>query len=46
MKVIATKKGFYGSLREEGEVFTIADDKDLGSWMKKAEPEPEVKGKK
>ena len=34
MKVKATKVGFYGELRKVGEVFTVADRKHLGSWMK------------
>jgi hypothetical protein len=36
MKVIATRRGFYGGkVREEGEKFSIAKREDLGSWMDK-----------
>lgn len=43
MKVVATKKGYYGGLREPGDEFTISSEDDLGSWMHvvddaKAEP--------
>ena len=40
MKVKATKKGFYGKLRKEGEEFNISKKEDLGSWME------EIKTKK
>ena len=33
MKVKATKKGFYGKLRKEGDEFEISNKKELGSWM-------------
>lgn len=33
MKVVATKKGYYGGLREPGDEFTISSEDDLGSWM-------------
>lgn len=37
MLVRATKAGYYGGLREPGAEFPIKDEKDLGSWMVKAE---------
>ena len=40
MKVIATEKGFYDKIRQEGDEFEIKDKSALGSWMK------EVKVKK
>lgn len=33
MDVIANKVGLYGTIREVGEKFTIADETELGSWM-------------
>ena len=33
MEVKATRKGFYGKFRKEGEVFKISKKEDLGSWM-------------
>lgn len=33
MKVVATKQGYYGGLREPGDEFTISSESDLGSWM-------------
>lgn len=38
MKVKAIKKGFYGELRKEGDIFDISKAKDLGSWMKEVKP--------
>ena len=47
--VKATQLGFYGTkLRYEGEVFEVASEKELGSWMERkdaAEPKA-AKGKK
>ena len=39
MKVKAVKVGFYGQLRQVGEVFDIQSKKELGSWMEDAEKE-------
>lgn len=33
--VKATRRGFYGSLREEGEHFSVASDKEVGTWMER-----------
>ena len=33
IKVRAEAPGYYGKLREEGDVFTIRTKKDMGSWM-------------
>lgn len=33
MKVVATKQGYYGGLREPGDEFTISSEGDIGSWM-------------
>lgn len=36
IKVMATRQGFYGNLREPGELFTIKDEKAFSiKWMKK-----------
>jgi hypothetical protein len=45
MKVKATKIGFYGKLRKVGEVFTIKDEKELGSWMEEVKELKKVKAK-
>lgn len=38
-EVRATERGYYGSkIREPGEVFTVADDVKLGSWMEPIHP--------
>jgi hypothetical protein len=33
VRVRALARGFYGQLREVGDVFDIAADADLGGWM-------------
>lgn len=33
MKVVATKKGYYGGLRESGDEFMISSEDEIGSWM-------------
>ncbi len=33
--VVATRRGFYGSLREEGEPFSVESDKEVGKWMER-----------
>ncbi len=37
MKVKAVQRGYFGKLREVGDVFTIKNEKQLGSWMKPVE---------
>ena len=39
MRVKATARGYYGQLREPGDVFDIESEDDMGSWM-------EVEGKR
>jgi hypothetical protein len=39
MQVKATRRGFYGSLREPGDEFELADEKHMGSWMVPVLPE-------
>jgi len=34
IKVEATQQGFYGRLRERGDVFTVAHEGHVGRWMK------------
>lgn len=36
MKVIATKKGYFGKLREPGDVFDVPD-KSVASWFEPVE---------
>lgn len=39
--VKATRRGFYGSLREVGEPFTVSDDKHLSArWMERKDGKP------
>lgn len=45
MEVIATKKGFYNKLREEGEKFDIDKKEDLGSWMSEVKQEAKAVNK-
>ena len=45
MKVIATKKGFYGKLRRAGDEFEISDKKELGSWMKEIKQAKAIQSK-
>lgn len=45
IKVIATKRGYYGQLREEGDTFEIESAEHLGSWMKPADNKHKVTGK-
>jgi hypothetical protein len=33
-KVIATKPGYYDSLRNPGDIFEVTDETPLGSWLK------------
>ena len=33
IRVKALQRGYYGSLREEGDEFSIAKAEDMGSWM-------------
>lgn len=35
--VTATERGFYGQLREPGEVFEVKSSEDLGKWMERAD---------
>lgn len=37
IKVVATRRGFYKSMREKGSVFEVESEKELGSWMKPAD---------
>lgn len=51
MKVKAIRKGYFkGIIRDEGAVFEIEDDKQLGKWMEPLEgekkPAPKAKAKK
>lgn len=46
MKVEALRRGFYGSIREVGDVFEINSEKDLGKWMKPLESESNKPAKK
>lgn len=44
IKVVATRKGFYGQERiSEGTEFSVSSFKVLGEWMKCLEPEMEKK---
>lgn len=46
MKVKATDIGYYANrIRNEGEVFEIKSEKDLGSWMEKSETKSKKKAK-
>lgn len=38
--VVAIRRGFYGSLREEGEPFSVESDKEVGKWMQRVEGAP------
>ena len=38
IKVRATAKGYYGCLRQEGDVFEIEKKEDMGSWMEIYKP--------
>ncbi len=38
MKVKATARGFYGKLYDPGQVFELADEAHLGSWMIPVDP--------
>ena len=39
MEVRATQRGYYGGIiRDDGDVFTIAAEGDLGSWMEPLSP--------
>lgn len=33
VEVIALRRGYYGSLREAGEVFVVSSASHVGSWM-------------
>lgn len=33
--VKATRRGFYGALREEGEPFTVGSEAEVGTWMER-----------
>lgn len=33
IKVKAVKKGWFGGIREKGDVFEVESEEDLGSWM-------------
>ncbi len=43
VQVTAKRRGFYGQLREAGETFTVADEKQVGSWMEPVEPQKPAK---
>lgn len=44
-RVKATRRGFYGSLREVGDEFGVTDDKHLSAkWMERVDGKP-IKGK-
>lgn len=45
IRVKATRRGYYGTLREVGEQFTVADKKHVGSWMEPLGPVKEEKAK-
>ena len=45
MKVRATKRGYYGYLRDDGDVFEIESEDHLGSWMKIVPDDVEVADK-
>jgi len=44
--VVATKKGYYGQLREVGARFWIKSEKDMGSWMEEVKPKAEEAAEK
>lgn len=41
IRVKALQRGYYGSLREEGDEFSIAKAEDMGSWMLALDKLPE-----
>ena len=46
MKVVATRRGYYGDLREPGEQFTISGKEALSErWMEPVEEEKPRKAK-
>lgn len=45
MKVIATKNGFYGYYRNEGDVFDVPEG-EKATWFEPVEPLPEQGSKK
>lgn len=44
MKVIATKLGYFGKLRQEGDVFEVKDDEEPATWFKPVEQAKAKKG--
>lgn len=46
IKVVATAPGYYVSLRAKGEEFYVAEEKDIGKWMKKVTKAEERKAAK
>lgn len=46
MKVRATSKGYYLTLKEEGQIFEIEDETHLGSWMEVIEVQQSAAPKK
>lgn len=38
IKVMAVRRGYYGSLREPGDQFEVANKADLGRWMEVIAP--------
>lgn len=44
MKVKATQRGYYGALREAGDVFQISSEEHLGDWMEPVDGDAEVQG--
>lgn len=46
VQVVAKRRGFYGQLREAGEQFTVASEKEVGTWMGRVdEPQKPAKDK-
>lgn len=35
IEVKATRRGFYGALREEGEPFSVGSEAEVGTWMER-----------
>lgn len=35
IEVKATRRGFYGALREDGETFSVESEEEVGTWMER-----------
>lgn len=44
IRVKALRRGYYGSLREEGDEFVVMKKQDLGTWMVEVDKLPGRKG--